>query len=196
MFVNTSMGTIGVGGYPALPDRLSRYQDESDNYKPLTYQIVTHHHSDHLGGMGEAIALGAKLVTVSANVQAIKDATNPEPSDRDFYTVGKKTSFGEGRNRVDVFEVSTIHSAGFLVTYVPADKVVFIADHMGSPFADAVPVANPNTVDMLKALDSLDIDIKKIATAHNARIFTMKDMRDSVAAFQPSVCAGDRPVCL
>ena len=45
------------------------------------------------------------------------------------------------------------------------------------------------------ALEKLDLDIKKIATAHNARIFTMKEMKASVAAYAPVGCANDRPVC-
>ena len=195
MFVDTSLGIIGVGGYPALPARFERFQSESDNYRPLAYQVVTHHHSDHLGAVPEAVALGARVITVQENISAIKSNTNPTPDRRDFFAVGKRTTLGEGRGRVEIYEVSTIHAASFLVTYVPADKIVFIADHMGSPFAKATPVAGMGTVDMLKALDALDIDVTKIATAHNARIFTIKDMRDSVAAYQPTRCLGGRPVC-
>jgi glyoxylase-like metal-dependent hydrolase (beta-lactamase superfamily II) len=195
MFVDTSVGIIGVGGYPALNARFEQFQSEANNYKPLAYQVVTHHHTDHLGGASEAVAMGARLVTVQENVSAIKANVNPSPDSADFFVVGKRTTFGDGPGRVEVYEVSTIHAARFLVTYVPADKIVFIADHMGSPFAKTIPVANSGTVDMLKALDALKIDVKRIATAHNARIFSIKDMRDSVAAYQPTACSGDRPVC-
>lgn len=195
MFVDTSMGVVGAGGYPALQARFDRYQSESKNYAPLSYQVVTHHHSDHVGGIPEAVALGARIITVEENREAIKSNTNPAPDDRDFMMVGKRTTLGQGRERVEIYEVSTIHADSFLVTYVPADKVVFIADHMGSPYVSGTPVANPNTVDMLKALDALGIDVKKIATAHSARIFTIKDMRDSVAAYKPTSCEGGRPAC-
>jgi metal-dependent hydrolase (beta-lactamase superfamily II) len=43
------------------------------NHKQLRYQVVTHHHQDHLGGLNEAIDLGATLVTVEDNVNAITD---------------------------------------------------------------------------------------------------------------------------
>lgn len=195
MFVDTNIGIVAAGGYPALTDRFARFQEESESYKPLKYQVVTHHHSDHIGGVGEAVTLGAQLVTVDENVETITDGISPTPESRDFFTVGPRTTFGEGKNRVEVYEVSTIHSDSFLVTYVPAEKTIFIADHFGSPYAKAIPVANAGTVDMLSELDRLGLDVKKIATAHNARIFTIADMRASVAAYQPTSCTGGRPVC-
>ena len=195
LFVDTNIGIVGAGGYPALPARFERFQQESDNYKPLTYQVVTHHHSDHLGGIGEAVELGARLVTVKENVETIKESASTKMDDRDFVKVGPRTTFGEGKNRVEIYEVSTIHAASFLVTYVPAAKTIFIADHFGSPFADTTPVANQSTVDMLAALEKLDIDVRRIATAHSARIFSMDDMRASVAAYQPIACSGNRPIC-
>lgn len=195
LFIDTSMGIVAAGGYAGLANRFQHFQKASDNHKPLSYQIVTHHHSDHIGGLGDAISLGAKIVTVSDNIDAVSEAITPTPDARDFYTVGTKTTFGEGRRRVDVYEVSTIHSESFLLTYVPADKLIFIADHYGSPFANGTPNANQNSVDMLAAIDTLKIDVKKISTAHNKRIFTMKNLRDSVAAYKPVTCLGQRPVC-
>lgn len=195
LFADTNIGIVGVGGYTGLMDRFKHFQSETKSYKPLVYQVITHHHSDHVGGLGDAAELGARLVTVAENIDAVNAATSGELSGRDFVKVDARATFGEGRDRVEVYEVSTIHAASFLVTYLPSAKTVFIADHFGSPFADVTPVATQSSVDMLAALDKLDIDIKKIATAHNARIFKMADLRKSVAEFKPAVCSGDRPVC-
>lgn len=195
LFADTSLGLIGVGGYAALTNRLKHFREKSDNFQPLAYQVVTHHHSDHIGGLGEAVALGAKLVTVENNIETIRESITPPPSNASFYTTGPRTTLGRGRNRVEVYEVTTSHAASFLVTYIPAEKMIFIADHFGTPFATAIPTANTNTVDMLAALDRLEIDIDKIATAHNPRIFSMKELRTSVKGFRKSVCSGNRPVC-
>ena len=196
LFVDTTVGIVGAGGYPGLKDRLKRFQTESKNYKPLAYQVVTHHHSDHIGGISEAVALGARLVTVKDNVQTIKTGVTPAPKDQNIFTMESRTTFGDGRNRVEIYEISTIHATGYLLVYAPADKVIFIADHFGSPFASGTPVARQATVDLLAAIDDLGIDVRKIATAHNARIYDILDMRKSVTAFKPAVCSGDRPVCL
>ena len=195
MFVDTNVGVVGAGGYAGYQSRLEHFQKESENYKPLAYQVVTHHHSDHIGGLLDAVEAGAKLVTVSDNIATIKDAFSPTLNAHMFHSVGPRASFGDGRNRVEIYEVSTVHAASFLVTYVPADKTVFIADHMGSPFATGTPVASQSTVDMLAALEGLGIDIKTIVTAHSARVFSLQDMRKSVAAYKPTTCGGNRPVC-
>jgi len=195
LFINSDAGIVGVGGYTALANRFALYQKEIDNFTPLTYQVITHHHSDHLGGIDEALNLGAKLVTVSDNIDAVKQASSENLDKRDFVTVGKRATFGKSRERVEIYEVSTIHAASSLVTYVPSAKIIFIADHFGTPFADTTPVANQSTVDMLAALDVLNLDIKKIATAHSARIYSMSDLRKSVSDYRKSVCSGNRPVC-
>ena len=49
LFVNTSDGVVAAGGYPALTARYDRFKEESGVHKPLRYQIVTHHHNDHVG---------------------------------------------------------------------------------------------------------------------------------------------------
>ena len=195
LFVDTGDGIVAVGGYPGLQTRFERFKKESKRFKPLNYQVVTHHHSDHIPGVTEAVDLGARLVTVKENVDTLKEIPNSDLGSRDFFIMSSRATFGDGRNRAEIYEVSTSHAASFLVTYVPAEKLVFIADHMGSPFVDATPVAGQGTVDMLRALDALNIDIKKIATAHGARLFSIKDMRDSVSAFKARVCGGERPAC-
>ncbi len=195
LFADTPTGIVAAGGYGGLSNRFAHFQNQSNNFKALSHQIVTHHHSDHIGGLGEAVSLGAKLVTVNDNINTIKDSITPTPSDTVFHNSGKRTTLGDGRKRIDIYEVSTSHAASFLVMYSPANKTVFIADHYGSPFAKGLPTASQSSVDMYKELKKLDIDIKKIATAHNARIFTMNELKESVAAFKPIVCNGKRPVC-
>jgi len=193
MFVDSSAGLIAVGGSAGLAQRLAHFRKETGNYKPLAYQIVTHHHNDHLAGMQDAVAAGATLVTVADNIATIKrDGLTPEAP---FQSMNERLTLGEGKNRVEIYEVSTIHAARFLVTYVPAEKLIFIADHMNSPFKTGIPQANLNTMSMWAALEKLDLDFNKIAVAHGARIFSKKDMAQSVANYHPSVCVGARPVC-
>ena len=154
---------------------------------------MTHHHNDHLAGIPDAVAAGATLITVAANVDPVKsDGASP---DANFLVASGRMTLGQGDRRVELYEVSTIHAAGFLVTHVPAEKLIFIADHLNSPYVTGVPTANRNTVSMWEALQELDVDFDKIAIAHGARIFSKRDMQRSVASFEDTACVADRPVC-
>jgi glyoxylase-like metal-dependent hydrolase (beta-lactamase superfamily II) len=120
LFVRTTDGLVGAGGYSGLTNRLQTYHRKSGNHYPLAYQVVTHHHSDHLGGIGEAATMGAKLLTQASNFEVIKEGvTDHELEDSDFVAVTSRMTISEGKDRVEIYEVSTAHSYAYLVVYVP-----------------------------------------------------------------------------
>jgi len=193
IFINSPAGLIAAGGSAGFAQRLDHYRNETGNYQPLSYQVVTHHHSDHVAGLADAVAAGATLVTVDSNVETIRrDGGVP---DAEFLLASGRLTLGQGDGRVELYEVSTTHAARFLVTYVPEEKLIFMADHFNSPYVTGTPTANINTVTMWEALEALDLDFDRIAVSHGARIFSRNDMRDSVADFEPVGCMADRPVC-
>lgn len=193
IFINSSDGLIAAGGSAGFAQRLEHYRQETGNYQPLAYQVVTHHHNDHLAGIQDASAAGATLVTVAENVDAVKrDGASP---DANFLIASNRMTIGQGDRRVELYEVSTLHAAGFLVTYVPGEKLIFIADHLNSPYVTGIPTANRNTVSMWAALQALNLDFDKIAVAHGARTFSKRDMQQSVENFEDNACMADRPVC-
>lgn len=149
IFVDTGREIVGCGGYAGLSQRLARFREETGSHRPLGYQVVTHHHQDHLGGIPEAVALGATLVTVPANNELIS-ASGGE--DARFLNVDARLTLGEGKGRVEIYDVSTIHSVSNLLFYVPSVRTLFMADHFNTPYAKGVPVANRGTVSMDAAL--------------------------------------------
>lgn len=195
IFVDTGSEIVGCGGYAGLTDRLARFRQETDNHKPLGHQVVSHHHNDHLGGVGEALDLGARLVTVPANVEPISEAANRDIEPGRFLTVDGRMTLGSGKNRVEVYEVSTLHSVSNLLFYIPATRTVFMADHFGSPYKEGTPVANRNTMSMAQALEPLSLSFNKVATAHSARIYSDRDFDNSVKAYRDFDCPDDRPLC-
>lgn len=195
IFVDTGREIIGCGGYAGLTQRLARFREETGSYLPLGYQVVSHHHQDHLGGLSEALDLGATLVTVPANIKPIEQAVGREIESGRFLAVGQRMTLGEGKDRVEIYDVSTLHSVSNLLVYVPSVRTVFMADHFNSPFEKGTPVANANTMSMNAALDDVDIGFKKIVTAHGARVFSSSDFSASVKAYRDYDCPDDRPLC-
>lgn len=195
IFVDTGTEVVGCGGYPGLRDRLAKFQEATGAHKRLAYQVVTHHHNDHLGGIDEALSLGATLVTVDDTVEVIRDLSQLAPESGRFLTVNGRMTLGDGKDRVEIYDVSTVHSRSNLLFYVPATRTVFMADHFGSPYAEGVPAATRNTVSMAEALEPLELNYNRIVTAHNARVYTARDFERSVQSFRDFDCPDDRPLC-
>ncbi|MEE4193169.1 MAG: hypothetical protein V2I66_16445 [Halieaceae bacterium] len=195
IFVDTGTEVVGCGGYPGLRDRLAKFQEAIGAHKRLAYQVVTHHHNDHLGGIDEALSLGATLVTVDDTVEVIRDLSQLAPESGRFLTVNGRMTLGDGKDRVEIYDVSTVHSRSNLLFYVPATRTVFMADHFGSPYAEGVPAATRNTVSMAEALEPLELNYNRIVTAHNARVYTARDFERSVQSFRDFDCPDDRPLC-
>ncbi len=195
IFVDTGQEVVGCGGYPGLSNRLEHFQEATGAHKRLAYQVVTHHHNDHLGGIDEALSLGATLVTEADTVEVIRDNSQLAPESGRFLTVNGRMTLGDGSDRVEIYDVSTIHSRSNLLFYVPSTRTLFMADHFGSPFAEGVPTANRNTISMAEALEPLELNYKQIVTAHNARVYTARDFKRSVESFRDFDCPDDRPLC-
>jgi glyoxylase-like metal-dependent hydrolase (beta-lactamase superfamily II) len=195
LFVDTGSEIIAAGGYAGLADRFARFQSETGVHRPLRYQVITHHHTDHLGGIGDALDLGAQLVTVRANVEPIRAASRRDVESGRFLNTPARMTFGSGDGRVELYDVSTIHAASNLLFYVPSTRTLFMADHLSSPYEKGVPSANLNTVSMAAALQPLDLNYSKIATAHGARIYSRKDLENSVAAFSDQECPQGWALC-
>ena len=196
LFVDTGNGIVAAGGYPGLSQRLQRFREETGSHQPLAYQVVTHHHQDHLGGIGEALDLGARLVTVSGNVATIKRDTRRDPESGRFLTIDQQVTLGSGSNRVEVYEVSTLHAASYLLVYTPGSRTLFIADHFGGPYAEGVPTANRNTVSLHRALAPLKLNYNKVVTAHNGRVYSARDLDRSVAEFEERECPPGHSLCM
>ena len=146
--------------------------------------------------MDEALALGARLVTVGANVETIRTASSSEPESGRFLLVDQRMTLGSGSDRIEVYEVTTMHAESYLLVYAPGTRTLFTADHFGSPYVEGVPTANLNTLSLFEALQPLQLNFNKIVTAHGGRVFTARDLRNSVDAFEDWACPEDRALCV
>ncbi|MEX0299412.1 MAG: MBL fold metallo-hydrolase, partial [Kordiimonas sp.] len=193
VFVDAGDHYVGSGGYPALPDRLKAVQDLAGNEKPLRDQIVTHHHSDHLGAMNEIAEMGANVVTVDEQVDTIKGQLYNPVEDSRFVRVNGKQSFGNGK--VEVYDISTVHSDHYLLFYVPSAKLVFSADHFGTNLETGLPPANKNMVTFRHAVEALNLDIDGFLSAHNVRVLTMDDLRNATDGYTEASCPTGFDIC-
>lgn len=193
IFVDAGDHFVAAGGYAGLPARFDAVKAAAGVDKPLGYQIVTHHHSDHIGGMAEAAALNANLVTVQSHVAPLQAVqTSPLPEDR-FTLVDGKMTLADGK--VEIYDISTAHSDHYLLVYVPGINLVFSADHFSTNLENGLPPANNNMVTFRTAVEALDLDIDGFIGAHGTRVLTMADLRAATDGYRELTCPVGATLC-
>lgn len=193
VFIDAGDYYVATGGYAGLQARYDAVKEAADNDKPLRYQIVTHHHSDHIGGMADAAALGANFVTVESHKPVVQGQFENPLGEERFVLVNGEANFADGD--VVVKDISTEHSSQYLLVYLPDVKMAFIADHFGTNLVEGLPAPTVHMVGLRKALEETGLEIEAFLDAHGARRLTMADLRKATEGFTLDMCPGNRPIC-
>ena len=144
--------------------------------KPLRYVVLTHHHIDHTGGLRALSAAGATVVVgkgdgaffrkmlaapAGLNLYPIKGKVEPK-----VIEVDGKWSVNDGGREIDAYALTTAHSAGYLIPYIPDAKLGWVTDlwNPGAP----VTMSNPNLVDIVNGVKAMGIQPERFAGGHGA----------------------------
>jgi glyoxylase-like metal-dependent hydrolase (beta-lactamase superfamily II) len=162
--------------------------------KPLKYLINTHVHFDHSGGLRTWVDEGSTIVTDQINKPYYEEAWGqPHTIEPDklsqskraatFETVAAKYVLDDGKHPVEIHEIAgSGHADGFLMIYLPKDKILVEADAYTPAAADAPPppMPNPFSVNLYENIQRLKLDVKQIAALHGPRVATIDDLRTAI----------------
>ena len=161
--------------------------------KPLRYAINSHHHFDHAGGLRAAAAQGITLITsASAKPWYDRAMTNANRIKPDALVLSGKSAliegvtgqrtFSDGERTVEIREIAnSIHAQGFLMVYLPKEKLLIQGDAYtpGLPNAPAPTVANGNNVNLVSNIELSKLNVERILPLHG-RIVTLSDLMTAV----------------
>ena len=157
--------------------------------KEIRYVINSHHHFDHSGGLRTAASQGITLVTSEA-ARSYFEATlaNPNRISPDAFEksgrkavitgVDGKRVFSDGVRNVEVYYIeSSVHAQGFMMVYLPAEKILIEADAYtpGPPNSPAPAQANANNVNLADNITRLKLDVDRILPLHG-RVTSMREL--------------------
>ena len=152
--------------------------------KPIRYVVNSHHHFDHAGGLRTAAAEGAEIIASSqARPYLERILANPNRISPDaFEKSGKRATvsgvdgkrvFTDGKRVVEVYFIEgSVHAQGFLMVYLPAEKLLIEADAYTPGAPGAAPPAQPNgnNVNLVQNIERLKLNVDRILPLHGRMV--------------------------
>lgn len=148
--------------------------------KPIRYVVNSHHHFDHSGGVRAAVAEGATLITSAGAVPFFQRAlANPNTIRADrlgqsgkaakVEGVEGKRVMTDGSRNVELHLIGqSVHANGFVMAYLPAEKLLIEADAYTPGAPNSPPPAKPNGnhLNLIDNMERLGLKVDRILPLH------------------------------
>jgi glyoxylase-like metal-dependent hydrolase (beta-lactamase superfamily II) len=180
MFVEMGDHVIAVGGTAGIEDRIKALREVVKD-KPIRFGVMTHHHNDHVLGVPAYQAEDATVLTVKEH-EAVVRAAATDAGSLKLQLVEDKYVFDDGNRQLEIVDIGpTPHVEHLLVAWLPAEGILFEADHFPNPTNGQMQPAQPVTKRLAEAIEERGMDVKIIVGAHSPRIASIDDLRQSLA---------------
>ncbi len=192
LFVVTGAGAIAVNAYAGLKQRHEALQAFLGEEVQLTDVIATHHHSDHMDAVAEAIELGARL-HVTEHGGAFVRELGPETEDWQVNTLASDDNVGP----LSIYIRPTSHAVQNAFVFHPASGALFQDDHYHGLLASGATRVQPSAVEMYAIVSALDLDIEYVLSGHARKAEAWSEFAE--AASRPNAsdpCPSRRSICL
>jgi len=158
--------------------------------KPLRYVVNSHHHFDHSGGLRAAAATGATLVVSEparawfeqtfATPNAVRpDALQQSGRRASFLGVNGARSFSDATRTVQVhFIQGNPHAQGFMMAWLPKERLLVQADAYTPAAPNSPPPARPNPlhVNLVENIERQGFNVDRILPLHG-RVVPYAELR-------------------
>lgn len=158
--------------------------------KPIRFVVNTHVHFDHSGGLRPLVDAGATVVTHESNRAFYESAwAAPRTLQPDrlsqsgktatFQTVGDRGELSDGRRTIELYKIQdNMHNVGFLMAWLPRERILIEADaYSPGPAGAPAPAPTPNAIALYRTVQDLRLPVRQILAIHGPRVATLADLR-------------------
>lgn len=132
--------------------------------KPIKYVVVSHHHLDHVGGIGPYTQTGATIVLAGSNQPFLADVLKRQmPQLPPMLAVGDVAKLDGIGRPIETYAIPNSHADGLLAIYVPDAKMLYNTD-LYSPGRDT---QNPvYEEELVRGIEFYGIDVVEHVGGH------------------------------
>jgi pimeloyl-ACP methyl ester carboxylesterase/glyoxylase-like metal-dependent hydrolase (beta-lactamase superfamily II)/sugar lactone lactonase YvrE len=151
--------------------------------KPIRFVVLTHHHSDHVGGVRAYLRAGTTAVATQGTAAFLQGvAKRAQIDDASFLAFDGETVITDGRRKLRVIDVGpTSHVNEIALAYLEDEAIVFVSDLFAIPDSRVFPPPTEANFSFVEALHRLDIEPTTIVPGHGL-VGTSVDLERAMTA--------------
>lgn len=152
--------------------------------KPVRYTVLTHHHEDHLAGVGAFVAAGATVLAAPPVLEAVRSIPDlPAPLRAE--PVADQRTITDGSQVLEILPVGeNPHAAGMLVLRLPTLNAMYVSDLVTPAPLERYPQAHHAALDRFFArwLERRNLRPDSVWSMHGNRTITPAHLDQAGAA--------------
>lgn len=191
MIVDAGDHLVAVDGAAGLEARMAAFRAETGNTKPLRDVVFILPDGQHVGGVADAVALGARLVAPASYRPMLEDALGgPLPDDR-YVALNEDTQI----DGVQLFNVSTPLASEFVLAFAPASGALFQARHYIALYEDEPWVPGEGAASLRNTALRLGLSPAWVLSGYGPKAESWADFERAIENRARFGCYDNRDIC-
>jgi Tol biopolymer transport system component len=162
-----SLAVLDAPQNPQWSARIGELLRAQFGAKPVGFVLVTHHHSDHVGGIAPYVARGARVVAgpqvIARFRRTLADSLRATAK---FQEITQATAIGNGPNRIMAVPAPNEHALGSVAYHLPGPRILLQGDLFYIPERGPIPPAFAVTADLQRVIEAHRLDVALIVGIH------------------------------
>lgn len=183
IFVDAGEYYVGAGGLGGIDKRLSALNKHLNKQNQIKVQVIPDHHRGHLGALAKLAEMNTPVLIAPTHRKIVESMYK---NNNEIEEVSNLVRLAGGK--VEVYNIHTAHANNYLLFYLPAEKLVFSADHFGTSLINALPGANNTVKSLHREINRLGIPVSRYANAHSARVLNQSDLEMVLSDYEVAPC--------